>query len=178
MRFAHVLLLCLLATACNRVDPSSTPAAPVATAAVSKQGPTELSPEQVAIAPLLSDKCNLETVDGIVVADASPVEAKGRQVPVGGWLVDEVGNSLPGKIAVRIQSTTGDGRMWEFPVVQSLERADVQALFGGSPTLANSGFAGVMDLTGFAAGKYLLRLTYQRAGELVVCDNGRALILK
>lgn len=179
MRLACVVLLCLLAAACNRVDPASTAPAPAAPmAATTPQTPVELSPEQVAVAPILSDKCNLESIDGVVVVDGNPIEAKSRLVPVGGWLVDEVKIALPAKVSVRIQTTTGDGRIWQFPVIQSLERADVKTLFGGAPVLLKSGFAGQMDMAGLDAGKYLLRLAYERDGELVVCDNGRAVVLK
>ncbi len=185
MRLVCVALLCLSAVACNRVDPGSTAPAPAATAvapAAAPAGPAgvlgELTPEQTAIAPMLTDTCNLESIDGVTVVDANPIDAKSRLVPFGGWLVDNVKNELPAQLFVRIQSTSGDGRMWQFPVAQQLERADVQKQYRGVPALLRSGFAGQMDLTQLAAGKYLLRLAYDRDGELVVCDNGRSVVLK
>jgi len=92
--------------------------------------------------------------------------------------VDNVKNVLPSELFVRIQSTTGDGKMWQFPVKQNLERPDVQKQYGGVAALLKSGFAGQADLSTLAAGKYLVRLAYARDGELVVCDNGRAVVLK
>ena len=187
MRLAFVLLLSLSAAACNRTDPGSSAQAPAATAAASTTAaaapaaaasPAELTAAEVAVAPMLSDTCNLESVDGVTVVDANPIDAKSRLLPVGGWLVDNVKNVLPAELFVRIQSTTGDGKMWQFPVKQSLERPDVQKQYGGVPALLKSGFAGQADLTTLAAGKYLLRLAYSRDGELVVCDNGRAVVLK
>lgn len=185
MRLVSVLLICLSVAACNRVDPSSTSPAPAASTAPAPVPaepavpavPTELNAAQIAIAPMLSDTCNLESIDGTVVPDANPIEAKSRSVPVGGWLVDNVKNELPSELFVRIQSTSGDGKTWQFPVKQDLERADVQAKFGGVPALLKSGFAGQPDLSALDPGKYLLRLAYDRDGELVLCDNGRAVVL-
>ena len=182
MRIVFVVLLCLSGVACNRTDPGN--GVPVlgdavpAPAPIVAMIPVELTVVEASVAPLLSDTCNLEDIDGVTVPDANPIDAKSRMVPVGGWLVDNAMNALPSELFVRIQSTTGDGKIWQFPVKQGLERPDVRKAYGAVPAQLRSGFAGRADLSGFTAGKYMLRLSYSRDGQLVVCDNGRSVVLK
>jgi hypothetical protein len=129
------------------------------------------------VAPELSSACNLESIDGVLVQNMDPIAPKARQFTVSGWLVDDVAKNVPAGLSVRAYSVSGDGRIWQFPTRGGIERTDVQALQGNSPEVLNSGFEAQLDLSQLAAGEYRLRLAYPRGDQLVVCDNGRAVIL-
>lgn len=188
MRLVPVLLLCLSAVACSRTDPDSAPAPapavaadealPAEVAATDTQPPAvELTASEAAAATTMSPACNLENVDGTVVVDMNPIEAKSRQVLVGGWAFDEVNKNVPAELFVRVYSTSGDGRIWQYQVTQDIERGDVQATQGRARVL-KSGFRGSLDLASLDPGKYLLRLSFLRDGAVVLCDNGRSVVLK
>lgn len=185
MRLVPVLLLCLSVVACSRTDPASAPAPavgadealPAEVVATDTQPPAaELNAEQAALTPTMSPACNLESVDGILVPDMNPIEAKSRQVLVGGWAFDEVNKNLPAELFVRVYSTSGDGRIWQYQVTQDIERGDVQATQGRARVL-KSGFHGSLDLASLDPGRYSLRLSFLRDGALVLCDNGRSVVL-
>ncbi|MDZ4325782.1 MAG: hypothetical protein U1A73_12340 [Pseudomonas sp.] len=188
MRLVPVLLLCLSIVACKRTDPASAPTpavvggetAPteVAAAALAPPAVVELTAEQVAVAPTMSTACNLESVDEIVVPDMNPIEAKSRQVQVSGWALDEVMKNVPTELFVRVYSTSGDGRIWQHAVKVGGERTDVQVIQGGTPEVLNSGFEGSLNLAALDPGKYSLRVSYSRDGQLILCDNGRSVVLK
>lgn len=187
MRVAAVLLLCLATAACNRTEPGNAPApaaeAPAGASVEPSPEPNtapgaELTAEQVAVVPVLSETCNLESIDGVVVQDMEPIAPKARQFSVSGWLVDDVARNVPTGLAVRAYSVSGDGRIWQFPASGGIERSDVQALQGNVPEMLNSGFQAQLDLSGLAPGEYRLRLAYPRGDQLVVCDNGRAVSLQ
>ena len=188
MRLVPVLLLCLSIVACNRTDPASAPTpavvggetAPteVAAAALASPAVVELTAEQVAVTPTMSPACNFESVDEIIVADMNAIEAKSRQVKVSGWALDEIKKNVPAELFVRVYSTSGDGRIWQYQATQGLERSDVQAAQGGAPELLASGFQSSLDLAALDSGKYSLRLSFLRDGALVLCDNGRSVVLK
>lgn len=183
MRLAFVVLICLSAVACDRVEPTTPPegAASATTAAEPAPLPAlvELTSAQAVVEPVINEACNLEYVDGVLVPDGNPIEAKSRVVKVSGWLVDNVTKTLPGQLYVRAYSTSGNGRVWQLAVAQSQDRPEVQRIFGGGePALLKSGFEGQLNMADQAPGKYTLRLSYERGGETVLCDNGRAVVLK
>ncbi len=182
MRLAFIAVLCFTAVACDRSEPANTAATGTASAepaAPALPAMTELSSAEAVVAPVINEACNLEYVDGVLVPDGNPIEAKSRVVKVSGWLVDNVTKTLPGQLFVRVYSTSGNGRIWQLPVAQTMERPEVQRIFGGGEAaLLKSGFEGQLDMSDLASGKYTLRLSYDRAGELVLCDNGRAVVLK
>jgi len=184
MRLALVVMICLSAVACDRVEPTTAPGVAAApTPAAPKPAPlpplVELSSDQAVVVPVINEACNLEYVDGVLVPDGNPIEAKSRLVKVSGWLVDNVTKTLPEQLYVRVYSTSGNGRVWQLAVAQSQDRPEVQRIFGGGePALLKSGFEGQLDMADLAPGKYTLRLSYQRGADTVLCDNGRAVVLK
>lgn len=188
MRLVPLLLLCLSVVACNRTDPASIPHPVVAdvesaqpteeVATTAPPAPVELTADDAAVSPTMSPTCNLENIDGIVVPDMNPIEAKSRQVQVSGWALDEVMKNVPTELFVRVYSTSGDGRIWQHAVKAGGERTDVQVIQGGTPEVLNSGFEGSLNLAGLDPGKYSLRVSYSRDGQLILCDNGRSVVLK
>lgn len=184
MRWMSIGIICLVSVACNRVDPATAHEPSPATLAgqptgaessVASLGLLELSATEAAVKPVLSTACNLEVVDDIVVPDATPIVAVSRTIKFAGWLVDEVSKLAPEQMFLRLYSISGDARIWQVRMVQESERADVQIRYGGT---LNSGFSGIVDTVRLAPGRYSLRLAYDRNGQSVLCDNGRAVILK
>lgn len=186
MRSVAPLLVCVLLAACSRPEneqaatppqpepqpEQAAPEAPVQPAAL-----VELSPADI-VTPELSGTCNLEAIDGVVVPDAKPIEAKGREFQVAGWVIDDAGQRVPSEVQVRIASQSGNGRVWQQAFVPANERPDVQQSQGGSPDVLKSGFSGSIQASSLEPGLYGLRLAYVRDGKEVVCDNGRSVLLK
>jgi|GEM_PF-1237352 hypothetical protein len=168
------LALVLLVAACSRPEQSAS--GDPAGAAAENGGLIVEVPSGVA--PTLSGTCNIEAVDGVVVQDMNPIAVKARRFPVAGWLIDEVGGDAPSELVVRIASQSGDGRVWQHKVVPAIERPDVQQAHGGAAGALKSGFSSEIDASALDAGTYRLTLSYRRGGQSVVCDNGRAVILK
>lgn len=193
MRIYPIALLCLSLAACgNDGAPASgqadtpanaeTPAIAEAPVAVAEPAPTPaleaLTAEQAVVTPVLSEACNMELVDGVLVPDGNPIAVKSPIFDVSGWAFDEVAKALPGKLAVRVYSTSGDGKIWQVNAVQASERKDVADLHPEMGNILKSGFQARLDTTGFPAGRYSLRLAYDRAGQEVLCDNGRSITIK
>jgi hypothetical protein len=182
MRVVILLLLSLSMVACDRPERSQSaqqkPAVPPPQlAAASSESLVELSSAQI-VTPELSGACNLEAIDGVVVPDAKPIEAKTRRISVSGWLVDDTSKRIPEVVQLRLASQAGDGRVWQQALLPTAERLDVQKLQGGSPEVLKAGFSGSVDTSSLPPGRYALRLAYDRAGKEIVCDNGRGIILK
>ncbi|HEY0661752.1 MAG TPA: hypothetical protein VGD21_10610 [Lysobacter sp.] len=184
MRPVVLALICLSVAACNRVDPAqqtaATPAADAAAPAAADKplALAEMKPEQISATSALSDACNLEAIDGTIVPDMNPIEPKQRVFPVSGWAIDSKTQAAPASLDLRLYSTSGDGRIWQMALPQTIERPDVQAVRGGAESLLRSGFAAYVDASGLPAGRYSLRLAFQAGDGDTICDNGRAVLLK
>ena len=184
MRSVAPLVVCLLLAACSRPENDQTAAQPQAVEPKPEVAPTpakpslvELTPAEI-VTPELSGSCNLEVIDGVVVPDAKPIEAKAKEFQVAGWVIDDAGKRVPSEVQVRIASQSGNGRVWQQALVPSSERPDVQQSQGGSPDILKSGFSGTVDASSLEAGSYALRLAYVRDGKEIVCDNGRSVLFK
>ncbi|WP_313228710.1 hypothetical protein [Stenotrophomonas acidaminiphila] len=173
-RFVSLALLALVA-ACSRPEPVASGDQANADAEGKQSLVAEVSS---GIAPILSSACNIEAVDGVVVQDMNPIVLKSRRFVVAGWLVDEAGADAPAALVIRVASQSGDGRVWQHGVVPTMERPDVQQAHGGAAGALKSGFSSEIDASGLDAGTYRLTLSYDRGGQKVVCDNGRAVIIK
>jgi hypothetical protein len=165
---AVLLLACLAAAACNRVDPANEQAA----AAV----PVDASAAS-AHASASANSCNLESIDGTVVVDAAAVAPASRRFVVSGWLVDADAGTVPGDVEVRFHADGGEGAQARQALPLSLDRPDVQAANGGGAAFLRSGFRGEVDTSSLPAGRYAIRLAFARGDLDVVCDNGRAVVL-
>lgn len=174
MKILFSLALVFLVAACSRPER----AASGRQADVAAEKGVLVAESPMAVAPVLSGACNIETVDGAVVQDMNPVVTKGRVFPIGGWLIDEVDGVAPSEIGVRIASQSGDGRVWQQKIVPALDRPDVRQAHGGAADALKSGFSSEIDASALEGGTYRLVLSYVRGGQNVVCDNGRAVILK
>lgn len=180
MKYVVPLALVLLATACSRPeqDAAKQQAAAADTAQAASQKSALVEEPASEVAPVLSGTCNIETVDGVLVQNADPIEVKARVFSVAGWVIDDAAGAAPAEVKVRIASQSGDGRVWQQSVAPSLERQDVQQLHGGAAGALKSGFSTEIDSSALAAGAYRLTLSYVRGTDNVVCDNGRPVVLK
>lgn len=186
MRVVHVLLLSMLVAACNRPAPTGTaneakpatepPAAANAESTVQESGLVALTPEQIRT-PVSSATCNLEQIGGVVVPDPQPIAVGSRTFSVAGWIFDDVAKAPVSDLHVRVTAKQG-GSAWQQKVVSRLDRADVQAAYGGDAALLNTGFTATLDASALPAGDYAVALFYQRDGQDVACDNGRGVVLK
>ncbi len=182
MKYVAPLVLVLLVAGCNRPAQDSggqSAPGPAADVAQAKSQSEPLVAEVVTgVAPVLSGTCNIETVDAAVVQNGDPIQLNGRKFSVGGWVVDEVAGAAPSTMNLRVSSQSGDGLVWQQKVVPSLERPDVQQSHGGGVGALKSGFSTDVDASSLAAGTYRLTLSYMRDNQVVVCDNGRAVVVK
>lgn len=181
MRTIYPILLCVALAACNRPEPAGstaaapTPAAAPAAAATST-GLKELSANEFG-SPQASATCNLEMIGSTLVPDAKPIAINGRKFTVSGWAFDDATKKPPSKLFLRLISKGAETRMWEYELAQNIDRTDVQNLYGGASELVKTGFSGEVDAAGLPAGEYSAIVAYLRDSTLVVCDNGRAVVL-
>lgn len=191
MRIHSVMLVASVALAiagCDRTAPAAqdTDSKSAATAADNDPNkgvvaptisPVALTTQQVAVKPVLSANCNLEIVDGTVVPDGNPISAKTKKFEVKGWLFDETTKTAPANVAVRLYSTGGNGAIFEASVPMNYKRPDLVKANADNAALEKAGFWAFIDANQVPAGKYSLRLSYDRAGAIVLCDNGRSILL-
>lgn len=118
----------------------------------------------------VSTRCNLESADGSVF-DGQDMRV-GRVVKLAGWLdLGEAG--IPGSGEVVLSA--GDKEIAAmFPVAPSMERPDVSSATGAG---ASAGFEVTLELDGISAGRYHVYLRHRSEDELMVCDNGRHLLI-
>lgn len=186
MRVVHVLLLSMLVAACDRPAPAGTAneakpvAEPPATASAENtaqaDGLVALTPEQIR-APVSSMTCNIEQIGGVTIPDSQPIAVDSRIFAVAGWIFDDVAKTPVSDLHVRMTAKPG-GSAWQQKIVSRLDRADVQAAYGGDATLLNTGFTTTLDTSALPPGEYAVAFFYQRGGQDVACDNGRVVVLK
>ena len=142
-------------------------------AAFGATAPNELTYDQRRERLLPAQDCNLERANGAVF-NGSPVQLRaGETLQLSGWVADKASGVVPGEASLRMVRPE-DSRAWTVAIEPASERSDVQALLGGDAAFAASGFSVVIDTSGLPAGKYRVYTVYQREGNLMSCDNGRA----
>lgn len=119
-----------------------------------------------AYTPLSS--CNLDVMNGSVVA-GSPVKMRAGSVNTfGGW-IDASGLATPG-FWLRFDDTQNH-RYLEAPIQLTIKRPDVVAVHPDAPSV--SGFSVSVAANALPAGPYHAYLVVQSGGMTHICDSGR-----
>ena len=138
--------------------------------------PVELNYEQRRASVVAGGRCNMERVNGAKFAGAPVKVSKGSPVQLGGWIADADAHKVPTSFDVRLVNA-GDQRTWRIASQAGEKRADVQALLGGDAAVASTGYTVEFDTASLPDGTYRAYTVFEKAGAIVACDNGRALVV-
>ena len=145
---------------------------------VSLSEPAELSLEERRLQLTAHTACNLERANGAVFTGV-PVEVlkSSPALRLSGWAANSENQSVPAQLDVRMVSAD-DNRAWKVAATTGGQRDDVVKLLGGNAAFASAGFATTMSVAPLPVGTYRLYIVYEDSGNLRVCDNGRAVVIK
>lgn len=124
------------------------------------------------------DACNIESVAGNAYLGTEPVVvSRSAAVAVNGWLFDRTHSTLAVGTSLVIEKNDRSQR-WEAIGVTRVARQDVVDGNGLTADLLDSGFTVELDMSTLEPGEYHLFLAYDAAGEHVICDNARLMVLQ
>lgn len=188
---ASVLVLSLVVAGCKEPVPQpqatetapAPPAESAAPAAASSQAVTpapadaKFPPGQLSIRVINGD-CNVESVNGVLYSDASPMDVdRSQPVAIAGWAVDKASNGLAADVSLLIEKVDLSKR-WEVMGMPPVARQDVADYNKFPAEMVNSGFVAKLDLSSFEPGIYHLFLVRSLGQERIACDNSRQISLQ
>lgn len=181
-----VVFLALAMSGCKEPNPQpsvatpapETAAAPSASLAVKPtDAGAKLPPGPLSVRVVNGD-CNVESVNGTLYSDASPIEAdRSKPVRVQGWAVDKETMKPAVDVALVVEKIDLSKR-WEVAGMPALSRQDVADYNKFPSELVNSGFSVDLDLSAFEPGLYHMFIMRSVGQERISCDNSRQITLR